>query len=265
MSRNSRKNLPGLFHHIMSQGINQEYIFDDDNLKEKYINIIKDKREKNNVNILAYCIMDNHVHLLLNAQNIDDISKFMHQVNTTYAKYYNKFNNRVGYVFRNRYLAKPILDENQLKRCVVYIHRNPVVAKIVKKENEYKFSSYKEYLTIIDKKNLINLSARKILFGKSTIKEVEEVYKSIHEYDDRELREFDDFEQKTKINLKELLNKYCNLVVNEKIFKLNLEEKISERKLAVIFEKTRYEIRKILKQESQKVNRDNQKKNVPIG
>ena len=52
MPRNSRKNFPGLFHHIMSQGINKEYIFDDDNLKRKYINIINEKLQENNVIII---------------------------------------------------------------------------------------------------------------------------------------------------------------------------------------------------------------------
>lgn len=224
MPRNSRKDLPGLFHHIMSQGINKEYIFNDDNLKEKYRAIIKEKMQKNNVNIIAYCIMDNHVHMLVNIQKIEDMCKFMQQVNTTYAKFYNKVHNRVGFVFRNRYLAKPILDENQLNKCIAYIHRNPVVAKIVEKESDYKFSSYNEY-----------------------IKDMNENFKIV--YKDSELTGFDDFEEKEEINFDELLEKYDYLTENEKIIKLNVEEKISERKLAEIFNKTRYQIRKILKRE----------------
>lgn len=247
MPRNSRKNLPGLFHHIMSQGINKEYIFNNDNLKERYIDILKDKMKKNNVNILAYCIMDNHVHLLVNIQKIEDMCKFMHQVNTTYAKFYNKVYNRVGYVFRNRYLAKSILDEIQLKRCVVYIHRNPVVAKMVKKESEYEFSSYNEYLKGINEEKLIYSNSSKILFGELSIKELKKEFKDIHNYKDSELEEFDDFEEKVEINIEKLLEKYSHLSENEKIVRLNLKEKISERKLAEIFNKTRYEIRKILK------------------
>ena len=247
MPRNSRKNLPGLFHHIMSQGINKEYIFNNDNLKERYIDILKDKMKKNNVNILAYCIMDNHVHLLVNIQKIEDMCKFMHQVNTTYAKFYNKVYNRVGYVFRNRYLAKSILDEIQLKRCVVYIHRNPVVAEMVKKESEYKFSSYNEYLKGINEEKLIYSNSSKILFGELSIKELKKEFKDIHNYKDSELEEFDDFEEKVEINIEKLLEKYSHLSENEKIVRLNLKEKISERKLAEIFNKTRYEIRKILK------------------
>lgn len=248
MPRSSRKNLPGLFHHIMSQGINKEYIFKDDNLKDKYRNILKDKKQQNNVNIIAYCIMDNHVHLLVNIQKIEEMCKFMQQVNTTYAKFYNKFYNRVGYVFRNRYLSKPILDEEHLKRCVVYIHRNPVVAKMVKKEDEYKFSSYNEYLKCKNEEKLIYSNSSEILFGKMSIKELKKEFKGIHNCKDSELAIFNGFEEKIEINIKKLLEKYSYLTENEKIIKLYIEEKISERKLAEIFNKTRYEIRKILKQ-----------------
>lgn len=250
MPRNSRKDLQGLFHHIMAQGINKEYIFDDDNLKNRYKAIIKDKIKQNNVNIIAYCIMDNHVHMLVNIQKIEDMCKFMQQVNTTYAKFYNKLYNRVGYVFRNRYLAKPILDERNLKKCVVYIHRNPVVAKMTKKKSEYKFSSYNEYLEKIDEK-LIYSNSSKILFGEVSKKKFKQEYEEIHNYQDCELTEFDNYEEKDKLNIEKTLAKYYGLSDYEKIIKLNIEEKISERKLAEIFNKTRYEIRKILKKELQ--------------
>ena len=116
MPRNSRKDLPGLFHHIMSQGINKEYIFNDERLKEKYKEILTEKMKENNVDIIAYCIMDNHVHLLIKVQNVQDMCRFMQQVNTTYAKFYNRLKHRVGFVFRNRYLSKAIQDENQLNK-----------------------------------------------------------------------------------------------------------------------------------------------------
>ncbi len=79
-----------------------------------YIDLIKEKSEKNNVKIMAYCIMDNHVHMLINVDKIEEMCKFMQQINTD-AKFYNKQFDRVGYVFRNRYLSKAILDEGQLK------------------------------------------------------------------------------------------------------------------------------------------------------
>lgn len=248
MPRNSRRNSLGQFHHIMSQGINKEYIFNNENLKQKYKKIINDKSKQNNVKIYGYCIMDNHVHLLIYVEIIEDMCKFMQQVNTTYAKMYNRMYNRVGYVFRNRYLSKPILDEEQLKRCIVYIHKNPVVAKMVKKEREYKFSSYNEYLSNMEDE-IISLDSKKIIFGNIKEKLFKEIYDNIHNLEDNELKEFDNFEENLNINLEELSKKYSYLSKNERILKLNIEDNISERKLAEIFNKTRYQIRKILKEE----------------
>lgn len=248
MPRNSRKSLPGLFYHIMSQGINKEYIFYDNILKEKYKNILNEKMKQNNINILSYCIMDNHIHLLIKVEKNEDMCKFMQQVNTTYAKFYNKINNRVGYVFRNRYLAKPILEEKQLKRCVVYIHRNPVVANMIQKEGDYKFSSYNEYINDKNEENLICSNSNKMLFGKISKNELTNEYNKIHNYKDIELKEFDDFDERKQIDFEGLLEKYSYLSEDEKILKLNLNEKISERKLAEIFNKTRHQVRKIIKQ-----------------
>lgn len=246
MPRNSRKDFPGLFHHIMSQGINKEYIFNDDNLKRKYINIISEKLQKNNVNIISYCIMDNHVHMLINVQKIEHMCKFMQQVNTSYAKFYNKFYNRVGYVFRNRYLSKSILDERQFKKCIVYIHKNPVVAEIVKREEDYIFSSYNEYLQGTNTFSILSPNASQMLFGDVSREEFKNYFREMHNYKDDELKEFDDFEEKE--DLERIIKKYSKFTDEEKIIKLNIEEKISERKLAKVFKKTRYEIRKILKQ-----------------
>lgn len=240
MPRNSRKNLPGLFHHIMSQGINKEYIFNDEKLKEKYKEILTEKMKQNNISIIAYCIMDNHVHLLIKVQNVQDMCRFMQQVNTTYAKFYNRVKHRVGFVFRNRYLSKAIQDENQLNKCIVYIHKNPVVAKMVEKESQYKFSSYNEYIKYAGKNS-------------------ETTYK------DNELTEFDNFEEKEEVDFQKILNKYKNLTENEKIKNLNEEEKISERKLAEIFNKTRHQIRKILKHDDHKEIGATKINNVPNG
>ena len=76
----------------------------------------------------------------------------MQKVNSIYARYYNYMeNNRVGYVFRDRFISEPITTEKYLIKCIKYIHMNPVKAKIVQEMNEYKFSSYKFYETKLKK------------------------------------------------------------------------------------------------------------------
>ena len=162
MPRLARNLLGSLFVHAMCQGINKEYIFQKDIYKQKYLKLIYKYREKFNITVISYCIMDNHTHLLIYAEKIQDISNFMKEVNSKYALYYNKINDRVGYVFRNRFNSKPIYSEEQLLKCIKYIHMNPVKAGLVKEEKEYKFSSYMDY---INNSGLINSKSLKLVFG----------------------------------------------------------------------------------------------------
>lgn len=141
MSRISRNNMGNSsFFHIMVQGINKECIFNTNQNKEKYLKLIY--KNNDGVEIIAYCMMDNHAHILVKTDEIENIQRWMKSVNTGYAMYYNTANNRVGYVFRDRYKSQIIKNEKHLYTCVDYIHENPVKACICKKKEEYEFSSY---------------------------------------------------------------------------------------------------------------------------
>ena len=114
MPRIARKGFDTSFFHIMVQGINREYIFSKKEYKEKYINLIKRYELIYKLEVLAYCIMDNHAHMLIYAENIGNLSSFMHSINLMYGQYYNKVNKRVGYVFRDRYKSEPIYKQEYL-------------------------------------------------------------------------------------------------------------------------------------------------------
>ena len=144
--RIARKNLNTPFLHVMVQGVNKEYVFNTKEYMKKYLEIIKECREKYDFEILAYCIMNNHAHFLVYTENINDFGKFMHKVNLLYAQMYNKKENRCGVVFRNRYKTEPIYDRKYLINCIKYIHNNPVKAKMVEKCEDYEYSSYNEYI-----------------------------------------------------------------------------------------------------------------------
>lgn len=106
--------------------------------------------------------MSNHAHFLTYTEKSENLSKFMQKLNTSYSRFYNKKNNRVGYVFRDRYYSQEILSEKQLYNCLKYIHNNPVKANIVKEMSEYKYSSYNEF---IGEKEIITEESIKILLG----------------------------------------------------------------------------------------------------
>ena len=146
MPRLPRKSHESSFFHIIVQGIKKEYIFNKDILIKKYIELLSSAIKDYKIQILAYCIMSNHAHILLYTEKISEMSSYMHNVNQKFAQFYNHINEeRVGYVFRDRYKSEPIFTENSLIRCIRYIHNNPVKANMVKSAKDYKYSSYHNY------------------------------------------------------------------------------------------------------------------------
>ncbi len=166
MPRNARKEVYSDFFHVMIQGINKEYIFKNEVEINTYLKYLKEKNINKKLQIIAYCIMNNHAHFLIYTKNIMEISKLMSQVNTKYAIFYNKLNNRCGFVFRNRYKSEQILTYSHLISCINYIHNNPVKAKMCTSKDEYKYSSYNEYMS---KGHLLNIDEVLKIFKENNI------------------------------------------------------------------------------------------------
>lgn len=168
MPRIPRKCYDTSFFHVIVQGIDKEYIYNEERYKKQYLKLLNKYKEDTNVEILAYCIMSNHAHILLYTEKIEKMSKFMQKVNTQYAKYYNYMNKgRVGYVFRDRYISEEINNERYLVNCINYIHNNPLKANIVKHREDYKYSSYKNYITgkwVKSLEEILNTKLSKELF-----------------------------------------------------------------------------------------------------
>lgn len=203
MPRKSRELLDGKICHIIVQGINKEYIFNQEVDKKKYFNLLKKYYRDYEIDIICYCIMDNHAHLIIYSDNIKNLSFFMKRINSIYAMHYNKKYNRVGYVFRDRFKSILIMTREQLYVCIKYIHMNPVKAKIVEKESEYKYSSYNDYL---NKTGFLNQRILEFLFHKS--QNYIEKFKSIP---------YKDICNK-KINIEEILNEFLkqkNISLNQ--------------------------------------------------
>ena len=176
MPRRAREVLRTSFFHVMVQGVNKEFIFKQDKYKQKYLKFLKLAKEKHEIDIIAYAIMNNHTHLLLHTNKLTELSEFMKKVNEDYGRYYNYVEDRIGHVFRDRYLSEPITNQKYLLSCMAYIHNNPVKANIVDKCENYKYSSYLDYLNMsgfIDKKII------ELVFGNEllSIEEFEIIHK----------------------------------------------------------------------------------------
>lgn len=216
MSRINRKYYISSFLHIMVQGINKEDIFKNDFYKNLYLKLINENIEESNLKILAYTIMSNHAHILLNYSKIENVSEFMHKVNQNFAQIYNKMENRVGYVFRGRYRCEQIKDEAHLYNVLAYIHFNPYKAKIVNRLSEYKFTSYNDYING-------NIEKEKIYMIFKTY-DYKDIFKKLHkEYFNKYLEKeknkrsynevIKEFKDKNKINSIELIVKENNLLI----------------------------------------------------
>ncbi len=134
------------FYHIMIQGDEKKNIFKSDRNKKKMIYLLKHNAFRNDVEIIAYCIMDNHAHILAFCPEMERISKMMLQSNTSFWLYYTKKRQKVGHVFRERYRCESIFTKSHLVNCIKYIHNNPVKARICINLSDYYYSSYKNFL-----------------------------------------------------------------------------------------------------------------------
>ncbi len=127
----------------MCRGNNGEYVMTEEE-KPKYIELMKKYKERYRFKLYAYCIMDNHVHLLIETEETP-LSKIMQGIQQSFTQYYNKKHNRTGHVFQQRYKAQLCDKERYLLQVIKYIHYNPVEAGINKGLN-YQWSSHMSYL-----------------------------------------------------------------------------------------------------------------------
>lgn len=144
MPRQPRIRSKSGFYHVMLRGNGKQILFEDNADRRKFISILIDKLAGRSIEVIAWCLMNNHVHLLLNDPELE-LSSLMHRVATGYAMYFNAKAGHVGSVFQNRFTSVAIKDEAQLLQVVRYIHLNPQKAGICSAER-YIWSSYSEYI-----------------------------------------------------------------------------------------------------------------------
>lgn len=146
MPRTARKKSSTGIYHVMLRGINRQSIFLDEIDYDKFIYTLKDVKEASHCNFYAYCLMENHVHLLVK-ENEEDISKTVSKIASSFVLWYNRKYKRVGYLFQDRFKSEPVETENYFYTVIRYIHQNPVKAEICLTPGEYKYSSYSEYFS----------------------------------------------------------------------------------------------------------------------
>ncbi|MFD3155915.1 transposase [Haloimpatiens sp. FM7330] len=151
--RHDRIKPPKAKHHVICRGITEIDLFKDDSDKERFLSNLRKVKQIFGIKIYAYCLMDTHLHLLIDTDKHDhdgkgaDISKVMHSLNLRYAMYYNKKYDRHGSVFSDRFKNIVIKDDRYLLCVSAYIHNNPKdISNYKNKVEDYKYSSLGSYL-----------------------------------------------------------------------------------------------------------------------
>ncbi len=131
--------------HVMCRGNNKQVVFNGDNDKLKYYSLMGELKGENHISILHYCLMNNHMHLVVLLNELSRISRFMKLLNMGYFIYYNSVYGYVGHLWQGRFKSKIIETNRYLLQCGKYVALNPVRGGLVKSPQEYKFSSYNHY------------------------------------------------------------------------------------------------------------------------
>lgn len=137
----------GGIYHIIQRAPGKDVLFLEDKDYLYFLHLLKETKTKFSLDIFCFCLMPNHLHLLLRI-NKTNLSEAMKSLFTRYALYFNSKYQRKGHVFYGNYRASLCLDENYLISASVYIHLNPSKAGLVKSPLDYKWSSLKVYLQL---------------------------------------------------------------------------------------------------------------------
>lgn len=145
MSRPLRVEYEDAWYHVMNRGANRKSIFGTDELRYIFLSLIEEIVKLFSVEIHAYCLMGNHYHLLVRTP-YSNLGRAMRYLNGVYTQRYNCYNKTDGALFRGRYKAIIIENNNYLLQVNRYIHLNPIQAKLCKDPDRYFWSSYQHYV-----------------------------------------------------------------------------------------------------------------------
>ncbi len=142
MPRRTRMYLPGIPAHIVQRGNNRNACFFRDDDYRYYLDVLAEGMKRYGASLHAYCLMTNHVHLLMTPSAEDSLSRVIQHLGGQYVQYVNKTYHRSGTLWEGRHKGSMVDADRYLLTCYRYIELNPVAAAMVKKPEQYQWSSY---------------------------------------------------------------------------------------------------------------------------
>ncbi|MBC3798412.1 REP-associated tyrosine transposase [Acetobacterium tundrae] len=144
MARQARKKSTTGIYHVMLKGLDGRNIFLDDTDRSIFMEKLNKARETGGFQLYAYCLMDNHVHLLI--KEGEELGTSIKRMTVGYVQLHNNKYGRTGHLFQNRFNSEAVEDDQYLMTVIRYIHRNPLKAGMVSRLKEYSWSSYQQII-----------------------------------------------------------------------------------------------------------------------
>lgn len=140
MPRVARIVIPGMPHHVTQRGNNRQDVFFVDDDRRVYLELLKKQSVEHGLRVLGYCLMTNHVHLVVVPREEQSLARAVGRTHFLYTQYINRMHGRSGHLWQNRFYSCS-LDEVHLWRALVYVERNPVRARMVRLAWRWAWSS----------------------------------------------------------------------------------------------------------------------------
>jgi len=156
MPRVARIVVPEVPHHITQRGNNRQDVFFVDDDRRVYLELLKQQSSRFGLNIIGYCLMTNHVHIVGTPLGDESLARAVGRTHFLYTQYINRFHKRSGHLWQNRFHSCP-LDEYHLWQALCYLERNPVRARMVRKAWRYDWSSARAHVDGKDPTDMLDI------------------------------------------------------------------------------------------------------------
>jgi len=143
MPRTARFVIDNAYYHVITRGNQRQAVFTEEEDFLKYLELLSKYKKKYKFSLFGYCLMPNHVHLMIDPNGCANLAKVMQAINQSYARYFNYKYRKSGHLWQGRFKSMIINKDQYFLDCINYIECNPVRANIAKCPLDYRWSSYK--------------------------------------------------------------------------------------------------------------------------
>lgn len=177
MPRGPRIQLQGAVYHVMARGNRKAVIFDDDQDRLRFLEVLAESVERYRLRCHSYCLMGNHYHAVVETPD-GNLSEAMHFLNGVFTQASNRRHQRTGHLLEGRFSSVPIDNDVYLRNANLYVAWNPVASGLVAHPAEWPWSSYRETAGVDQGPGFLSLDWLDLIFGGNTREESQRRYRN---------------------------------------------------------------------------------------